>query len=140
MTEPSPEHELLNRPVAERIREYKYRFAQSAVFGMPVLALHFIGPQLGGPEAPRWIGLLEMLLAGWVVYVGVLAMVVEAMMRKKISLDSIIASLALLSYLIAAISFLRAMILAQGFHLYWGFPAAVLISIALNGARWKMSS
>ena len=138
MTEPSPEHELLNRPVAERLREYKYRFAQSTVFGLPVLALHFIGPQLGGSEAPRWIGLLEILLAGWVVYVGILAMIVEAIIRKRAGLDSVLAGAALISYLIAAFLYARLMVQLQPFRLMWGFPTEVMIAIVLNGMRWTM--
>src|SRR5262249_32594294 len=81
---------ILHRPVSERVREYKYRFAQSLVFGLPVLALSLFGPALGGPEAGRWIGLLQSLLAGWVMYVGVTGMLVEALMRRRLTLDGLV--------------------------------------------------
>src|SRR3954466_3838186 len=68
---------LLNRPREQRVREFKYRFAQSAVFGLPVLALQRFGPALGGAESPRWVGVLQLLLAGWVVYVGAAGMLFE---------------------------------------------------------------
>lgn len=72
---------LLDRPADQRRREYQYRFAQSAVFGLPVLALQWFGPSLGGPEADRWVALLQALLAGWVLYVGVAGMLFESVLR-----------------------------------------------------------
>ena len=93
---------VLNRPRSERLREYKYRFAQSAVFGLPVIALHFFGPSLGGPEAGRWVGLLQLLLAGWVMYVGAMGMLVEAILRRKITADGVVAMLAIGLYLVSA--------------------------------------
>src|SRR5687767_3056847 len=68
---------LLDRPVSERLRESKYRFAQSVVFGLPVLALQWFGYRLGGTEADRWIGLLQLLLAGWIMYVGAAGLLFE---------------------------------------------------------------
>ena len=64
---------LLARDDDQRLREYKYRFSQAAVFGLPVLALQGWGRSLGGPESERWVGVLQALLAGWVVYVGAAA-------------------------------------------------------------------
>src|SRR5688572_19887716 len=68
---------LLARPLDQRLREYKYRCAQSLVFGLPVVALQYIGTSLGGPEAPRFVAIIQMLLAGWVMYVGAAGMLVE---------------------------------------------------------------
>ena len=137
MPDPSPETDLLNRPPSERIREYKYRFAQSTVFGLPVLVLHFYGPSLGGNESSRWIGFLQILLAGWIVYVGILAMVVEAIMRKRITVDSIFAGVALAGYGLAGIAFISLLVTFRPIHLMWGFPMAVLIAMLWNGIRWK---
>ena len=61
---------FLHRPLADRVREFKYRFAQAAVFGLPVIALQYAGPHLGAGESGRWIGLFQALLAGWFVYVS----------------------------------------------------------------------
>jgi cation transport ATPase len=72
---------LLARPADQRRREYQYRFAQSAVFGLPVLALEAFGRSLGGPEANRWVAILQGLLAGWVVYVGAGGMLFEAVLQ-----------------------------------------------------------
>lgn len=68
---------LLNRPVEQRRKEYQYRFAQAVVFGLPVLALQTWGHQLGGTESPRWVGLLQSLLTGWVLYVGAVGILLE---------------------------------------------------------------
>jgi cation transport ATPase len=61
---------FVRRTAADRAREFKYRFAQSAVFGLPVIALQLFGPVLGPADWPRWVSLLQALLAGWVVYVN----------------------------------------------------------------------
>lgn len=71
---------LLARPLDQRLREYKYRCAQSLVFGLPVVALQYIGTSLGGPEAPRFVAIIQMLLAGWVMYVGAAGMLIEGAM------------------------------------------------------------
>lgn len=56
-------------------REYRARFAQSLVFGLPALAVHYLGPMLasgGGQSAGSmafpW--LLEMVLVGWALWVA----------------------------------------------------------------------
>src|SRR4051812_19839838 len=103
----SPLEATLNRSDAERLREYRYRFAQSTVFGLPVIALSLFGPALGGPEAGRWIGLLQVLLAGWVTYVGVAAMLVEGIMRGRITADALAASIAMAAYLVGLVLVLR---------------------------------
>jgi hypothetical protein len=134
--------DLLNRPATERRREYKYRFAQSTVFGLPVLALRLFGPTLGGPEALRWIGLMSALLAGWVVYVGALPMLVEAILRRRPTLDGVAAAAAVGGY--AAALFTTVRLLATGVVpdslTSWGFGFAVVVCIAWNGARWAIPS
>ena len=68
---------LLDRSDAERVREFRYRFGQAFVFGLPVVALELGGRSLGGAESDRWVSLLQALLAGWVVYVAATGMAVE---------------------------------------------------------------
>lgn len=107
--QPTPDLQaLLDRPDDQRLREYKYRFAQTLVFGLPVLALQRFGPSLGGADAARWVGLLQALLAGWVVYVGAAGMLFEGIVRvslaatpqrRRIGGDLIIASAAAGTYL-----------------------------------------
>src|SRR5438874_11380501 len=74
--------DLLDRPLAQRLREYKYRFSQSVVFGLPVIALQYWGRALGPADAERWVSLLQALLAAWVVYVN-LGMLAEGLMRLR---------------------------------------------------------
>ena len=54
------------------------------IFGLPVLALQVLGPKLGGPESARWIGLFQLLLAGWVMYIGAVGLFAEAMLEEPI--------------------------------------------------------
>src|SRR5215470_17771342 len=68
---------MLARPEWQRRMEYRYRFAQSFVFGLPVAGLQWFGHPLGGRESARWIGLFQALLAGWVVYAGAAGMLFE---------------------------------------------------------------
>lgn len=71
---------LLYRPDVNRAREFRYRFGQAAVFGLPVLVLDRWGLSLGGPEAGRWVAILQALLTGWVVYVAGAGMIVEGLL------------------------------------------------------------
>ena len=137
-TDLSPETitSILNRPLSERLREYKYRFAQSTVFGLPVIALHYLGPSLGGAEAARWAGLFQLLLAGWVMYVGVVGMLVEAMMRKRATADGVAAAVLVVIYLIAAGDWVRSVAghrpVASFPIFHWSVAGAIL------WAGWRM--
>jgi len=73
---------LVDRPIDQRIREYKYRFAQSVIFGLPVLVLQWAGKRLGGSpeEAERWVAALQALMGGWVVYLSATGMLVEQLL------------------------------------------------------------
>jgi cation transport ATPase len=129
---------ILNRPILERIREHKHRFAQCTVFGLPVLALQFLGPQLGGPEAGRWIGLLQALLSGWCLYLAALPMLSESMMLLslgKVKLELFISSATIVLYLLGVVGWIftlrgRAALLPSAFGL------AVIILIAWSGVQW----
>src|SRR5689334_17265019 len=122
-----PIEHLLDRPPAERCREYRYRFAQSVVFGIPVIGLALFGPSLGGPEAGRWIGLLQLLLAGWVIYVGGLAMLIEALLRRRVTVDAFIAALACAVYLLGAGGVIYLFATGRSHHEQWVFALEVAL-------------
>ena len=136
MSERDPIHTILNRPASERLREYKYRFAQSTVFGLPVIALHYFGPSLGGPEAGRWIGMLQLLLAGWVMYVGVIGMAVEGILRRKFTADAFVACVALIAFLICAAAVIHLFMTGRASRFQDSFHWAVLIAIGWSAVQW----
>jgi hypothetical protein len=131
-----PVEQLLDRPRTERCREYRYRFGQSMVFGFPVIGLALFGPSLGGPEAGRWIGLLQLLLAGWVIYVGALAMLIEAVLRRRVTVDAFIAALASALYLLGAGGVTCLFATGRSHHQQWAFASEVVVLCAWNGAQW----
>ena len=95
----------MDRSHDERRREYKYRFAQAVIFGMPVLALQMFGTSLGGPEAARWIAILQALLSGWITYIGAAGMLFEGAVllasRRRITGDLLAAAVAVFCYLLS---------------------------------------
>ena len=129
---------LLDRPPAERGREFKYRFGQSIVFGLPVVALQWFGRSLGGPESDRWVTLFQALLAGWVVYVAAAGMLSEAVLlilsRRRMPpaplADATIALIAVLLY----ISGLPRLLLPNR----WPAPFhwTVVLLAVWTGTRW----
>jgi len=71
------------------------------VFGIPVLALQYFGPKLGGSDSARWTGLLQSLLAGWIVYLGAIPLIAEGFLliaRRQFKLELLVAIGALLLY------------------------------------------
>src|SRR3954454_63989 len=96
---------LLTRPAEQRAREFKYRCAQSMVFGVPVLALQWIGPRLGGTEAARWIAILQALLCGWIVYVAAAGMLFEGLVARssRFIADMVVGFLATSMFLFSAV-------------------------------------
>jgi energy-converting hydrogenase Eha subunit A len=126
---------LLNRPAAERQREHRYRFSQSVVFGLPVIALQWFGHRLGGDEAAIWIAVFQALLAGWVIYVAATGMLVEAMRLRRLTLDAAAAGVAVALYLASILATLMLLLDAPGWvtALYhW----SVLVLIAWTGTQW----
>ena len=129
--------QLLARPIDQRLREYKYRCAQSLVFGLPVVALQYFGTSLGGPEAPRFIAILQMLLAGWVMYVGAAGMLVEGAIlleQRRFTWDLIIA--------VSAIGLYVGSLVATGCIVFTGrgpfpiFHVPVMLVGIWTGIRW----
>src|SRR5687768_11541261 len=120
--------QLLARPHDQRLREYKYRCAQSLVFGLPVIALQWFGASLGGPEAVRWVAILQLLLSGWVMYVGAAGMLLEGailLRRGTLQPDFVVAALAVGAYVVSGqigVPFL--------------FHVAVMLVAIWAGVRW----
>ena len=128
----------MNRPVAERLREHKYRFAQCTVFGLPVLALHFFGARLGGPESSRWIGLMQALLAGWCLYLAALPILSESLMLMamgKAKVELLVSVAAMILYVVGVVGWIftlrgRASLMPGAFAL------VVVILILWSGVHW----
>lgn len=136
---PAPLDELLTRPDAERAREHRYRFGQSLVFGLPVIALEVWGPGLGGPEAARWVGVLQALLAGWVVYVGAAGMLFEGLIlllaRRRWSGGLAVAAAAMGLYLFSVVALAR-LLLGDASGLRPLFHCVVSLICIWSGWRW----
>jgi cation transport ATPase len=130
--------QLLGRPRDQRRREYGYRCAQSLVFGVPVVALHYFGTSLGGPEAPRYVAVLQALLCGWVMYVGAAGMLAEGWLllraRRRASVDGVVAVTAILVYILSLVAAVQ--ILMARRHLPLFFHVSVLIVATWTGIRW----
>lgn len=134
----TPLFTLLHRPDEQRLREYKYRFSQAAVFGLPVLALQIWGPALGGPESGRWVGILQALLAGWVVYVGAAGMLFEGLilLPTRIIADFIPALVAVLAYLFSLISVLHVLFTGRLWYQPLLFHVSVIVVATWTGLQW----
>ena len=143
---PAPAPSLLDRGEAERLREFKYRFGQSAVFGLPVVALELVGRSLGGPEADRWVTLFQALLAGWVVYVAATGMAIEgafAVLARRRPPPWLLSDLAVscASVLLYLVSALRLVPLLAGSRVAGEWPSlfapAVILLAGWSGLRWR---
>ena len=126
---------LLSRPDEQRLREYKYRFSQSIVFGLPVVGLHFAAPLLGPTDFERWGSLLSALLAGWVVYVN-LGMLAEGMLLRRVTSDLLVSSASILLYLFSLITAMHAVVLGRLWYRPVLFHACVVVLAAWTGLQW----
>jgi cation transport ATPase len=129
--------DLLNRPADQRAKEFKYRAAQSFVFGVPVLALQWLGPRLGGAESPRWIGILQALLSGWIIYIAAAGMLFEGLivLRRRFMPDLLIAAAALAMYVYSLI-IVAIVIFARSFSYPTLFHWAILLLLIWSAFRW----
>ena len=128
---------LLARPLDQRLREYKYRCAQSLVFGLPVVALQYIGTSLGGPEAPRFVAIIQMLLAGWVMYVGAAGMLVEGAIlfeKGKFLWDLAVATCAIGMYFGSLVATGYVVVTGRGVFPIYHVP--VMLIAIWTGIRW----
>jgi hypothetical protein len=104
--------------------------------------LQWFGRSLGGPEAERWVAILQTLLTGWVVYVGAAGMLFESVLRlgrRELAADLVPSTAAVALFAIGA---WRTVLLvgdagaapAPTFH--W----SVLVLIGWTGVRWSLSA
>ena len=128
---------LLSRPHDQRLREYRYRFSQSVVFGLPVLALQAYGPALGPADSDRWVSLLQALLAGWVVYVN-LGMLAEAVLLRgrRLRGDFAVTASALALYLYSLVSAAAGVVSGRLWYRPILFHMTVILLAGWTGWRW----
>lgn len=109
------------------------------MFGLPVIALEHFGLRLGGAgaEPAVWVGLLQALLAGWVVYVAASGMLVECLLIRRIKLDGAVALAAMIAYLASLAGWARLLLLRSPSppRTFW-FDIAVIALIVWCGLRW----
>ena len=129
---------LLARPLDQRVREYKFRFAQSLVFGIPVVFLHYFGHLLGGPEARLWSALLQVPLAGWVMYTGAAGMLIEGLLlaRRRITIDLLIAGASIAAYIYSAVATIAWLFTRRPGAPLLLFHASVILIICWTAAQW----
>jgi cation transport ATPase len=124
---------VLDRPPDQRCREYRYRFGQSLVFGLPVIALQLWGRALGGPEAGRWVGIMQALLSGWVCYVAATPMIVEGLirmsLRRRVTADLMMGLIAAAAYVYSLVSVLHVVIGGK----LWYEPLCFWITVSVLG-------
>lgn len=131
--------DFLDRPRQQRELESRYRFGQAVVFGLPVWALQLFGRSLGGPEADRWVGILQALLAGWVVYVAAAGMLFEGIVRlgqRKLATDLPVAVAAIGLYGWGVVSAARLISHRTGQSPALPFHWCVLLLAAWSFLRW----
>ena len=129
---------ILDRPLSERLREHKYRFAQCVVFGIPVIALHLLGPKLGGSDAARWTGLLQSLLTAWIVYLGAIPLLAEGfllIMRRQFKIDLPIALCAAVLYIAGVAGWITTL---RGRAPFFpsAFSCCVMLLVLWSGVQW----
>jgi cation transport ATPase len=131
---------LLARPAEQRLREYKYRFSQSVVFGLPVVALQLYGRTLGPADSERWVSLLQALLAGWVLYVN-LGMLFEGILllpaTRRVSGDLAVASCAVALYAYSLISAAHGVVTSRLLYRPLMFHACVLVLATWTAVQWR---
>jgi hypothetical protein len=129
-------HDLLARPDEQRLREYKYRFSQSVVFGVPVIALQYFGGRLGPVDSERWVSLLQSLLAGWIVYVN-LGMLFEGilLLKHRVTADLVVAAIAVAVYLASLVSAGFGVVTSRLLYPLL-FHVCVIVLAVWTGARW----
>jgi len=110
------------------------------VFGLPVLALQYFGPSLGGAESERWIGVLQAILTGWVTYVGAAGMLSEGLVllasRGKFMFETVLSLVAVGLYLFSAISVLGVILHGAIFYRPLLFHVVILLIATWTGFRW----
>jgi hypothetical protein len=132
----------LARSPDQRLREYKYRFSQSIVFGLPVIALQLYGRALGPADSERWVSLLQALLAGWVLYVN-LGMLFEGILllpTRRITGDFLVSAVAAALYGYSLISAAHGVVTSRLLFRPLLFHVCVIVLAAWSGWRWWRTS
>ena len=111
------------------------------MFGLPVLFLQVYGRALGGPEAERWVAVLQALLAGWVAYVGATGMLFEgvvALMTRtgRVSGDLAAAVVALALYAFSVVSVGHLPFTGRLGYRPLLFHVVVLVLAGWTGTQW----
>jgi hypothetical protein len=129
---------LLVRPPEQRLREYKYRFGQSVVFGLPVIALQVYGRALGPADSERWVSLLQALLAGWVLYVNV-GMLFEGFLllpARRVTGDFVVSIVAVALYGYNLVSAAHGIVTSRLLFRPLLFHVVIMVLAAWTGWRW----
>ena len=101
-----------------------------------MIALQHVGLRLGGDEAAVWVGLMQMILAGWILYVSAAGMLIEALFLRKPTADALVAVLAMVTYAASALGWVRLLLQhSQHSRAFW-FDIAVIVLIIWCAARW----
>lgn len=130
---------LLARSIEQRVREYQYRFAQTVIFGLPVIGLHVFGHALGGAESERWSGVLQAILAGWITYVGAMGMLFEGMIllsRRRPTMELLVATTAVGLYGFSAVSVVGVIVRGDLLYRPLMFYVIVILLAGWTGYRW----
>ncbi len=136
--QPSTIDNLLSRAPEQRLREYKYRFGQSVVFGLPVIALQLYGRALGPADSERWVSLLQALLAGWVLYVN-LGMLFEGFLllpARRVTGDFIVSIVAVALYAYSLVSAAHGVVTSRLLFRPLMFHVVVIGLAAWTGVAW----
>jgi len=130
---------VLDRPDAERLREYRHRCAQSLIFGLPVLGLELFGQRLGGPNAHLPVGGFQAILAGWIILICVTPMLIHGffmLVRRRLTGELVIGICALSLYALAGARWVESIHGYIGGFLSAGFSWAVIIVAVWSGFQW----
>ena len=133
--DPPSLQQLINRPKSERRREYRYRFAQTLVFGLPVIALAVWGPLLGPTDWQRWSTVLQALLTGWILYIN-LGLLLEPIVAKQHYADLAIIVTALVIYLWSIAGTAHVLLTGRSSNRSALYCICVAVLSIWNAVRW----
>ena len=108
------------------------------MFGLPVIGLQYFGAQLGGAESARWVTIMQIVLTGWIVFVAATGMISEGIVlliaRRRVSLDFIVATLALLLFVFSCTSAATVVFGSKSQPTF--FHIVVIMLAGWSGLRW----
>ena len=80
--------------------------------------------------------MLQLLLAGWVMYVGVLGMVVEGILRRKVTADALVGAVTLITYLIFGAAVVHLFLTGRSSNYQNSFHVPVLFAMVWSALQW----